>query len=251
MRIPINNYDVGKKIISNLGIQANINMDDYCIVMRDSLGECFCLTDEDYVFDLISTGDMLKFLHPKWFVRRRNWEIQFRDTFVDDSMYFLQMGIWIPLKTHSCGDNILSLYKALINVGLVKIDPHSESNIVQIFSQIAAKDIAPTFNIPKLIEKLPYYGSMRYLIKCDNLVSNNLVLYNGRIVFMNGDNHELTIPMAQIMSCEMEGLFVNIISGTEHSSECIQIKSSSGNCIVEEIRYQMSHQPPVQVNKFT
>ena len=216
-----------------------VSMSEYCIIVRDSLGECLPLIETDYIFDLISVGDMWKFLNPKFFIRRKNWNLKFTEDLVPDSLYFLQTGMWIPYRAHACNDETLILYKSLYNIGLIKLDSTTESSVKQIFSQIAAKEgLIPTFNLPRLIEKLPYYGTVRYSIKCESMSVNNLVVYSEHIQFMFNDNFVLAVPYLQLLSCTIEGIHINATCGTANSYESILFTSSSKMCIVQEISYR-------------
>eukprot|EP00835_Amoeboradix_gromovi_P000883 NODE_33_length_32023_cov_0.217579.p14 type:complete len:228 gc:universal NODE_33_length_32023_cov_0.217579:1628-945(-) len=219
-----------------------IKIDDYCIIMRDSLGECFNLNDNEYIFDLISLGETCKFQNSSWVVRRNNWDIYFNQDNVEDSIYFLQTGMWVPLKSHSYEDDVVMLYRSLLKAGLLVLNVNTEPNVKQIFSQGLLKDDAHALSIPKVIERLPYFGGIRYNIKCEVLASNNLLVFNNRIQFMNWETHELTIPISQVISCEIEKSLVQITTGTAHNQESIMLISSSNHAIVSQINHYLNNQ---------
>ena len=234
--ISLKNYDIGKFLWTKLQKQnSNLIPEDYSIVLRDALGECHFLDENDYIFDLISTADMLKYVNSKWFVRRHNWN-ELTPSIFPDCLYFLQYGSWIPFKCHSCSDDILSLYYTLQCDGLINTDNISELNVKQIYSQLAAKDVPMTRNLIEIVKKLPYFGSIRYSIKSEFINANNLVLFKDRIQFLNNDKNELTIPIESIKSCIIENQTIKVITGSHNDVEHIFV-STSRHCIKQRLSH--------------
>eukprot|EP00834_Sanchytrium_tribonematis_P002426 NODE_75_length_23955_cov_0.435069.p3 type:complete len:488 gc:universal NODE_75_length_23955_cov_0.435069:11037-9574(-) len=234
-KLNLNNYDTGRYIWQHVMKSLDIDNENYAIILRDQTGESQTLKEDEYFFDHVSHADQLKYISPKWIIRRSNWNIELTNSNIKDTLYFIQMCLWVPTKAHSLPDHILSLYKTLFKSSLIKVTPTSEPQIKQIFSQIAVKEVDFVDDIAKAITKLPYYGSMRYNIRCESLLINLLYVYGDKIEFYNNDAHFLTIPSSQMCDCELLGIYVKFTFGTANSRESIVISSSSRNCIVNHV----------------